>query len=155
MMDLQLALAASAEKPVLRQLLGDCLVELGRYGEVDLAYPYFDAYWEAGEHRWPYLIRLGGRTVGFAFVNTWSPSGRGTDFAMAEFYVVPAARRSGVGRAAATDIIRRHAGQWELGIMAMNAPARRFWPAAIAAAGASALERVNIAGDTIYRFRIE
>jgi predicted acetyltransferase len=35
----------------------DYLAELSRYGEVNAAYPHFDAYWSEDD-RWPYLIEV-------------------------------------------------------------------------------------------------
>jgi predicted acetyltransferase len=99
-------------KPHLRNLLSDYLLELSRYDEVDLN--YLDAYWEEIESRWPYLIERNDQCVGFTFVDKWSPSGRGTDFSMAEFYIVPDARPHGVGRDAAEAILHAHSGVWEL-----------------------------------------
>ncbi|MBC2887118.1 GNAT family N-acetyltransferase [Ochrobactrum sp. CM-21-5] len=154
MIDLRVELAPVEEKSLLYSLLNSCLSELSLYGDVDATYPYFDAYWDVDERRWPYLIRQGSEIVGFAFVNTWSPSGKGTDFAIAEFYVTPNARQSGIGREAANSIFQRHAGIWELSIMPLNQPAKRFWPSAIEASQAKMVEHMEVDGETIYRFTI-
>ncbi|HBP28001.1 MAG: GNAT family N-acetyltransferase [Advenella sp.] len=151
-MHLLIDLASSEEKSQLRTLLADCLSELSRYGTVDYAYPYFDTYWDHKERRWPYLIRQRNQIVGFSLVNTWSPSGNGTDFAIAEFYIVPDARGCGIGHNAAKNIFLMHTGIWELSVMSLNAPAQRFWPKAIAAAQVSTLERMQGDGEMIYRF---
>lgn len=153
-MRLAIARAEAGQKPVLRRLLADYLRELSAYGEVDPAYPYLDAYWDPRERRWPYLLWRGDAVAGFALVNNHAPSGLVTDFAMAEFYVAPEARGSGSGREAAVAIFRLHPGVWELGIMAPNVLAQRFWPKAIAASGAEALQRIEGAMETIYRFKI-
>lgn len=139
----------------MRRLLDDYLAELAQFGEVDLVYPWLDAYWQPGEKRWPYVIAEGDRQIiGFALVNVHAPSGEPVDYAMAEFYVAPEARRSGVGRAAAESVFHRHPGTWELSAMHSNAGARRFWIVAIAAAGASDLT-VREHGDlALFRFRI-
>ena len=153
-MALRIRPAPAAYKPLLRALLTDCLLELAAYGEVDLAYPYLDAYWDQGERRWPYLCWHGNVVAGFALVNSHSPSGLGTDFAMAEFYIAPAERRSGAGLLGASEIIRMHPGSWELSVMTHNAPAQRFWLKVMAASGASGLERIEHGAETIYRFNI-
>ncbi|MBP1843506.1 putative acetyltransferase [Rhizobium petrolearium] len=153
-MDIGIELASAAQKPLLRDLLSQYLAEFERYGGSAPDYPYFDAYWQETESRWPYLIRRDSECIGLAFVNTWSPSGQGTDFSIAEFYIVPDARRHGAGRAAATAVLRAHPGLWELSVMALNTPAQAFWPRAIDAAGGGALERVKSDSETIYRFRI-
>ena len=153
-MDVAVRLAGSKDKPRLRTLLGDCLAELGTFGEVDETYPYFDAYWDEGEARWPYLVHAGDEPVGFAFVNCWSPSGRGADYSMAEFFILPAARGHGCGTNAAVSVFHAHSGVWELAIMPLNIPAKRFWPRAIAAAGGEGLEKLESGRETIYRFVI-
>lgn len=47
--------------------------------------------------------------------------------ALQSFFVVPAARRYGVGRRLAVDIVRRHPGEWEIAFQGDNAPAAAFW----------------------------
>lgn len=47
--------------------------------------------------------------------------------ALAEFFVVPAARRSGVGRALAREVVGRHPGAWEVAFQGGNAAAAAFW----------------------------
>ena len=46
---------------------------------------------------------------------------------MGEFFVVRAARRSGVGRAAAVDAMRLHPGRWEIPFQEENPGAAAFW----------------------------
>ncbi len=136
-------------------MLDEYLVELSQYGDVDLAYPWFDAYWRGGQERWPYLIEGGDQaTLGFALVNTHPPVGLTTDYAMAEFYVVPSARRLRVGHEAAAATFRLHLGRWALSVMVGNGAAQRFWPAAIAAAGARNIEHVITPDGDAYRFVI-
>ncbi len=152
-MTLQIIQARAEDRHILRGLLADCLAELAAYGAVDLAYPYFEAYWDPLERRWPYLLLQGGDVAGFALVNSWSPSGRGTDFAIAEFYIAPEARQSGIGCEAAARIFLMQPGLWELAITSRNKPALQFWPKAIAKADGRAVERIEADGETIYRFR--
>ncbi|MCQ1767699.1 GNAT family N-acetyltransferase [Neorhizobium galegae] len=153
-MDIAIELASAAHKPLLRDLLSEYLAESEGYGGSGPDYPYFDAYWLEPEGRWPYLIQRNGECIGFAFVNTWSASGRGTDFSIAEFYIVPQARRHGAGRGAATAVLHGHPGLWELSVMALNTPAQAFWPRVIDAAGGRDVERVKSDSGTIYRFTI-
>jgi predicted acetyltransferase len=46
---------------------------------------------------------------------------------MQAFFVVPAARRAGLGRRFALDVIGRHPGAWEIGFQHDNVAAGRFW----------------------------
>jgi len=137
-----------------RELLSEYLVELSAYDEVDHGYRYFDSYWIEGDCRWPYFILGDGEVIGFAFVNTVSPSGRGTDFSIAEFYIQPCARGNGYGLAAATELFRKHEGVWELSVMAANKRAQSFWPKAITAIGGRKAECFEHNGETIHRFCI-
>ncbi|WDD91189.1 hypothetical protein Bsp3421_001090 [Burkholderia sp. FERM BP-3421] len=148
-MPIDIIIASEADQPRLRNWLSAYLRELG----ADEDYPYFDAYWQAGEPRWPYLIRDAGGPIGFAFVR--APGDAGVDFSMAEFYIVRAARRAGCGVLAALALFRAHPGRWEIAVMRDNAPARRFWPKAIAVARASAIREVGTADGTACLWRIE
>jgi len=145
--------ASAADKARMKAMLADHLRELRAFGPVEEPYPYFDVYWTEAT-RWPYLIEVGGEPIGFVMVNQWSPSGRGTDYAIAEFYVGPAHRRFGHGVEAARQALRAHPGQWELSIFAANRPAQAFWPTAIASAGGRSLERIDHQGNTVLRFVI-
>jgi predicted acetyltransferase len=153
-LQIELKPALATHKPLLRGLLSDYLTEFEQYGGSGPDYPYFDTFWQEPNNRWPVLICLEGKCGGFAFVNTWSPSGRGTDFAIAEFYVVPGARRSGIGLQAAKTILQTRPGLWELSIMKLNAPARIFWPRVIEASSAKDVEQITSDEGTIFRFRI-
>lgn len=151
-MPIEIRLAGEDSKAAIRSLLDDYLTELSEYGEVDTAYPYFESYWNEDEGRWPYLFFAESELIGFAFVNTVSPSGRGTDFSMAEFFVRPTARGRGHGVAAAKEIILKFNGQWELSIMQHNAPARVFWPKVISKIEGRDAECFDEEGERIHRF---
>ncbi len=148
-MPIDIIIASEADQPLLRNWLSAYLRELG----ADDDYPYFDAYWQDGEPRWPYLIRDADEPIGFAFVR--APGDEGVDFSRAEFYIVHAARRAGRGVSAALALFRAHPGRWEIAVMRDNAPARRFWPKAIAAARASAIREVETADGMAYLCRID
>ena len=53
----------------------------------------------------------------------------GPRHAFATQFVVPAARREGLGRVLALDVIGRHPGAWEVGFQHDNPDAGRFWRA--------------------------
>lgn len=120
-------LAALSDKTIIKVQLTPYLRELRQYGEVDDDYPYLDRYWQAGESRWPYLIRAGEDVAGFALVNAHSVTTQPVDFAMAEFFVRREQRGKGIGLAAAEALFARHPGSWEVAVMAGNHPARNFW----------------------------
>ncbi len=153
-MPVALQLVKEDEKDRVRNLLNEYLVELSAFGEVENSYPYFDAYWTDSDCRWPYFIIGHKEIVGFAFVNTFSPSGRGTDFSMAEFYIQPSARGKGYGIAAAMALMLKSSGLWELSIMRANKPAHNFWPKVISEIEGRHAELFQHEGDTIHRFSV-
>ena len=87
-------------------------------------------YWlETGPDHQILLLRAAREVVGFAMVGVrpaqWMSPGR--DACIAEFYVVPEARRRGFGEAAARRIFDRFPGRWEVCEVPGNAPAIAFW----------------------------
>ncbi|MEZ6028850.1 MAG: GNAT family N-acetyltransferase [Hyphomonadaceae bacterium] len=101
-----------------------------------------DDYWrEADRSVW--FIRAGGQLAGFALLNARSHCDRPVDFNMGEFFVMRTFRRDGVGAQAAIDLIRMHAGQWEIAVSARNPPALAFWPRVVAAAGVADVETLE------------
>jgi predicted acetyltransferase len=124
-----------------------------RYGD-PTAYEYFDLYWVEPD-RSPYWVIADGQPSGFVMVNAWSPSGLGTERAIAEFYVRPELRRRGLGRAAALAAFATHAGLWELQVYRANPLGMAFWPRAIAAAGARDWETIEHEDRVIHRFRTD
>lgn len=153
-MSVEIQLAGEDRQTDIRCLLDEYLAGLSTYGEVDTAYPYFESYWGASEGRWPFLIMGEGELVGFAFVNTFSPSGRGTDFSMAEFYIQPSARGKGYGIAAAMALMRKFRGLWELSIMRANKRAHNFWSKVVSEIEGRDAEFFERKGDTIHRFSV-
>jgi predicted acetyltransferase len=61
--------------------------------------------------------------AGFVFVTGLAAEAR----MIAEFFVVRAVRRHGVGHAAAVDVLNRHPGAWEIVFQEENPAAARFW----------------------------
>lgn len=72
--------------------------------------------------------------IGFALVRGLGDAAR----TMQSFFVVPAARRAGVGRSFALDVIGRHPGPWTIPFQHDNAAAGPFWRAVSTAAWGSA-----------------
>ena len=112
-------------------------------------------YWiGAGDEHVVLLFRLGGAVVGFGMIGlrpaVWMSAG--TDACLAEFYVVPASRRRGVGEAAARRILRRWRGRWEISEVAGNAPAIAFWRRMIGRFTHGRFEEVEVRGGIIQRF---
>jgi predicted acetyltransferase len=115
--------ARSAEKPLLASMLESHLVEL----EAPKTYPYFEDYWSEPT-RHPFIIRCADQVAGFAFVRRLQCENA---LEMAEFYIAPKFRRSGVGRAAATTIFAEFPGQWRIAVLAPNTIGALFWSSVV------------------------
>jgi predicted acetyltransferase len=90
-------------------------------------YDFLDRFW-----RFPYLIQADGEIAGFALVIDECPlTGRKPCFFMAEFFVLKAYRRRGMGKAALAAILRCHPGDWHVGVPLANGPAQKFWSRAL------------------------
>jgi len=120
------------------------------------SYPNFDSYWTDEPARTVHLFRLDGVLAGFAFVNDWSPSGQQVDHGLAEFFVLRAHRRSGVGWEAASRLFEALPGQWEVAVRGQNVPAVNFWRTALRADTINDLQEIQGDGarwdGTIFRF---
>lgn len=106
----------------LRRLLADYLFEFDGREE---PYPYLDAYWREPE-RLPLLIEADRRLVGFCLIRR-----RRDGWSVAEFSVVPGARRMGIGRRAvhglALRAVEAGAKYIEATILPGHEVAERFW----------------------------
>ncbi len=73
-------------------------------------------------------IRCQGRVAGFVFIRPHSHlDGDPSVSDVAQFFVLRAHRRAGVGRAAAALAFARRAGPWQVRETTTNLPAQRFW----------------------------
>ena len=99
----------------------------GRYG-----YEKLPLYWSEPERRFPFLIRLEGRVVGFVLVTRGSSATDDPEvFDVAEFFVLRRYRRSGVGRGAAFLLWDRLPGHWIVRVSEGNPGGLRFWTGVI------------------------
>ena len=94
----------------------------GRYQAAELrSYPSPDG---AGYLAWRPHPKTGERApVGFAVVRGLQGDRR----SITGFWVTPAARRDGVGRALAAEVLSRHEGPWSIGFQQDNFGAGVFW----------------------------
>ncbi len=111
---------------------GSNKLALNQRGRFDVRSPDVSEWMTAG--RWAYLAFADGHPAGFALVNTVSPTGRKISFNMSEFFVARKYRRHGVGTKFVHDVLSRHQGRWEIGVIEPNRAAQAFWPRAVAAA---------------------
>ncbi len=144
--------ASLSDKPIIKAQLAHYLLELSQFGDVDQDYPYLDLYWQAAESRWPYLIKAGAEAVGFALINAHSVTPQPVDFAMAEFFIRPEQRGTGLSLAAAEVLFARHTGTWEIAVMVGNHQARRFWQRVLERLSVRDLQSSEVDGMIVHRF---
>lgn len=120
-------------KEALRPMLDSYLQELSQYEgalkpgpEGSLEYPWFEHYWtEPG--RTPYEIVSGETVAGFCLLRD-----TGTFWQIAEFYILPEHRRSGIGTVA-VELVKEHCrgtsghGFIEAMVLTENAGSVAFW----------------------------
>lgn len=101
-------------------------VELGPDGR--FGYDKLPLYWADPVGRHIFLIKYGRRVAGFAMATRGSPASHNpTDLDVAEFFVLRAFRRVGVGRQAASMLWDTIQGQWVVRVVETNEIGVRFW----------------------------
>lgn len=107
-----------------------------------------------GPERQVLLFRIGREVVGFAMVGVrparWMSPGQ--DACLSEFYVVPEARRRGLGEEAARRIFRRLPGRWEISQVPGNLPAIAFWRRTVGRFTRGRFEELQVRGGPTQRF---
>jgi predicted acetyltransferase len=147
--------AAAAEKSTIAQLLQLYLHDFSEfaaigepYGDVGadgtFQYERLDSYW-TDSRREPLLFRIDRTIVGFALVSDWSASGLPADYCMAEFFILRKYRRAGIGKSAASQIVRARRGIWEIPVADYNRPALSFWRSVVASM--QGYDVAQVAGD--------
>jgi len=124
----------------------------GRFG-----YKHLPLYWSEPD-RYPFLLKVGGKLAGFAFVKKGSEiSGCEAVWDVAEFFVVRAYRRQGIGMKAAHELWRKFPGLWEVRVMQANHAALAFWQRAVTTFNGAVIHpaRIEKEGMFWYVFNFE
>jgi predicted acetyltransferase len=76
-----------------------------------------------------FLLVEDGQRIGFALVGhkPFPHQSPEVDHCLGEFFVLASHRRRGLGAKAASEVLRRFPGRWELFVLNRNLPAQRFW----------------------------
>jgi predicted acetyltransferase len=125
-------------------------------GEWDARESEFLAGWFTDSGANPFVILEEGQRAGFALVSR-PPAFPHTsvNYRMAEFFIVSAARRRGVGAFAASLLFSRFSGDWEVLEDEQNRPALHFWRRVIARQTAGRFSETRSGGEVRHRFRTE
>lgn len=126
----QMLPASVRDRPAIAAFLRAYLSEFG-FRE---RYPYFEQYWTEAE-RFPFVISCNGEPAGFAFVRSVDQANE-----VAEFYVLPQYRGSGVGRAAAEALFSAFPGAWRVPVQDSNADGLKFWARVLPSSAISSIE---------------
>jgi predicted acetyltransferase len=126
-MRFKITAVSESEKSKLWEALQNYLAELSKLGGRPalngvFPYRYFNAYWDEPD-RWPFWIKSEDEIAGFALVRKRDDGA----FEMAEFYVRPEYRRSGIGAGSARALFARFPGRWHLSEFKENTAAIAFW----------------------------
>jgi predicted acetyltransferase len=134
---IELIPAAPEQAPVIANLLELYAHDFSEFLHLELGadgrfgYQALPLYW-SDPGRFPFLIKVNGKLGGLALVKTAEGSSGETVWDMAEFFIVRAYRRNGIGLKAALQLWRRFPGQWEVRVMQSNRIGVDFWVSAIA-----------------------
>jgi predicted acetyltransferase len=124
-------------------------VQLGPDGP--FGYEYLPLYWSEPERRFPFLIRYGGRLVGFILAKRGSEvTGDPDVLDVAEFFVMRRYRRLGLGRKAAFLLWNRLPGLWMVRVSERNPGALDFWRSTVAEFTNGAATESGYTKDTHY-----
>jgi predicted acetyltransferase len=149
LLTIELQRIGRAERSALDRLLDDYLAELAAHREVPVGaidaagYAYLPLYWkEPGRH--PLFLVSGGIRVGFVLIREVEREGA---LEMSEFYIRPASRRAGLGRAALAQIWRRFPGRWRLQVHQRNEAGAAFWTRCIEESASGEIEIREVVED--------
>ncbi|WP_028549328.1 GNAT family N-acetyltransferase [Paenibacillus sp. UNC451MF] len=122
------------EKSVLRHIMELYQYDMSEFEDnIDVnsyglyGYKYIDNYWTE-EGRSAYFVKVEGKIAGFALVREHEPLPDGTPcYSIAEFFIMRAYRKKGIGYQTAQQIFSKFQGRWSLSYLKRNVVSERFW----------------------------
>ena len=153
-----LVVAARDQEPILANLLELYIHDFSEFHPMDMGpdgrfgYKNLSEYWSE-PCRQPFLIAVDEELAGFALVKKarrLSGDGQvGGDsvWDMAEFFIVRAYRRHGIGLAAAHLVWHQFPGSWQVRVMHSNRAALQFWQRAVDTFAGHALVPLSMERD--------
>ena len=129
--------AQAAEQDVVANLLQCYLHDFSEFTPVPMdsrgrfSYPYLGHYWHDPQ-RFPFFVEHKNQIVGLALLRQDKEPATGKQHMdMAEFFILRAHRRCGIGRGAARALFCLFPGPWQVRVMRANQAAYPFWQACI------------------------
>jgi predicted acetyltransferase len=120
-------------------------------GEWDARENEFLTGWFADLTSHPFVILEHGARVGFALVTR---TRGGTRHRLSEFFIVSPARRRGIGNVAATLLLSRFAGEWEIVEDEHNRAALAFWRRVIGTLTGGRYRETRVGGEVRHLFEV-
>lgn len=125
--------ASEEHKIVMQNLMQFYIYDFSEYIKYDvedngLFAPYSGlmSYWEGDNNKFPYIIKMNDKYVGFVLVRLISSHDRSYS-SIAEFFILKKYRREGLGKAIAMEVFDLHKGHWEVYQKNSNKRAQIFW----------------------------
>ncbi len=125
--------ALEEHKIVIQNLMQYYIYDFSEYIKYDVEdnglfapYPNLMDYWEGDGNKFPYVIKMNDKYVGFVLVKLINTIDRHY-FSIAEFFILKKYRREGIGKAIAIKVFNLHKGHWEVYQKNHNKPAQIFW----------------------------
>lgn len=130
--------ASEEHKIVIHNLMQYYIYDFSEYIKYDvddngMFAPYTNLmdYWQGNNDKFPYVIKMNDKYVGFVLVKHINYVNRNY-FSIAEFFILKKYRRKGIGKAIAIRVFNLHKGKWEVYQKDSNKPAQIFWSNVIA-----------------------
>jgi predicted acetyltransferase len=124
--------ASPVEKSLLARLLQLHSHDMSEFNDAELdddglfGYEEFDEFWTQRE-RFPFLVRAGGKVVGFVLVIEEEMDDHTPFKFVADFFIIKKYRRQGIGQAAAFQLFDLFPGAWAVSELMRNVAAVAFW----------------------------
>lgn len=137
-LNIQIKLAADQEKSIIQNMARFYAYDLSRFcGRYETQYDWsfpedglyeganYSNFWVDADH-YPFIIYVNDELGGFALINKKGYI-KGSDWYMAEFFIVAKFQNMGLGTEVAKQLFQAFKGKWEVAQMLSNKPAISFW----------------------------
>lgn len=146
MANIKLVPAALEQMPIVANLLELYIHDFSEFLNLELGadgrfgYPDLPLYWQApGRH--PFLVEVDGIWAGLVLVKQEPAASTGQPtWDIAEFFILRAYRRRGIGTQAVHEVWSRFPGPWTVRVLQINHAALLFWKHAITVFTGNAVE---------------
>ena len=133
----ELVPASREQEPIVAQLLELYIHDFSELLDIDVGedgrfgYPRLPLYWSEPDSH-PFLVRVTGRYAGLVLIRRERNASNAV-WDVAEFFVLRAYRRRGIGNQIAHQLWRGFPGLWQVRVLDTNIAGTRFWSHAVSA----------------------